>query len=524
MPGPPTPVSCCPLKRLEIRDGGSAKAFNSCPPHSMFNLTIEGERPIGAETGTLILLIYQGVQQVVCKSLLLLMETDQQVSIRLGDLARNSQAPHDIVSVDKHLNQLCITISGKGQAIIAQFEEKRDFSVTVCLLQKSGLHVSDSIPGSPSAAYAGFDSSNHTPRLSAIPPMAFVSPATQAFGADVLPVMENQIHPSLQPVPYHLYPQRTASVPIYSSQSISSSVPPDTAHLNPHNMFLGRNNTNMHIPRVGSPLKHSFNLESQQYSISSAGSVSDVFSPTSSQSSMGVEGFHANVDPILANREKTPVDRSHSPKDDSQGSQSVSGDFRDLMPRPRNLPFQSRSKRSTSHPDAIVRDKVQKSSPRAKTVRCLPSKAPSNPEVHRFNTKGSQTIDPGVETPMKSTPHLTNRSTPRAMPEQIPMIGYSTDAECQTKVSIDSRAIQQIGQAQPSDLNQTILVTDPEALRELEEITASLFEQYETDIANGSDNQISARFYLEQIHLKRMGFWLAKLEELAAGQWQQLSS
>lgn len=77
MPGPPTPVSCCPLKRLEIRDGGSVKAFNSRPPHNIFNLTIEGERPVDTEAGTLILLIYQGFQQVVCKSELLPIETDQ---------------------------------------------------------------------------------------------------------------------------------------------------------------------------------------------------------------------------------------------------------------------------------------------------------------------------------------------------------------------------------------------------------------------------------------------------------------
>lgn len=77
MSGPPTPVSCCPLKRLEIRDGGSVKAFDSRPPNNIFNLTIEGERPIGPEAGTLVLLVHQGFQQVVCKSVLLLNETDQ---------------------------------------------------------------------------------------------------------------------------------------------------------------------------------------------------------------------------------------------------------------------------------------------------------------------------------------------------------------------------------------------------------------------------------------------------------------
>lgn len=424
------------------------------------------------------------------------------------------------MSIDKHLNQLCITIPGKGQAIIVQFEEKRDFSVTVCLLQKSDLHVSDSIPSSPSTTNAAFDSSNHGPRLSSTPPMASVSPPPQAFGADVLPVMDSHIHPSLQPMPYHLHPQRTTSVPIYSSPYFSPSIPPDMAHLNPYNMFLGRNNTNMHIPRVGSPLRHSFSPEAQHSSTSNAGSVSDGFSPTNSQSPMNVEGFHATVNPITMDREKTPVDTSHSPKADSQGSQSESGDFRDLMPQPRKLPFQSRPKRSISQPDTIVRDEVQKLSPGAKRVRGVPNKTTSNKEVRRFKTQGSQTIDLGVDIPMKSTlAPLPNG----LMPEEISNTGWR-DVECQTEMSTDPNATQQIYQPQFSVSGQTVLLTSPDVLRELDEATASLFEQYETDIANGSDNEVSARFYLDQIYSKRRDFWLAKLEELAAGQWQQLSS
>lgn len=426
------------------------------------------------------------------------------------------------MSIDKHLNQLCITIPGKGQAIIVQFEEKRDFSVTVCLLQKSDLHVSDSIPSSPSTTNAAFDSSNHGPRLSSIPPMASVSPPPQAFGADVLPIMDSHIHPSLQPMPYQPHPQRTASVPIYSSPYFSPSSPPDMAYLNPYNMFLGRNNTNTHIPRVGSPLRHSFSLEAQHSSTSNAGSVSDGFSPTNSQSPMNVEGIHATVNPITVDREKTPVDTTHSPKADSQGSQSESGDFRDLMPQPRKLPFQSRPKRSISQPDTIVRDEVQKLSPRAKRVRGVPNTT-SDKELRRFKTQGSQTIDLGVDIPMKSTPApLPNRLTPQSMPEEIPNTG-ARDAECQTEMSSDSNASQQIYQPQFSVSDLAVLVTGPDVLRELDEATASLFEQYETDIANGSDNQASARFYLDQIYSKRRDFWLAKLEELAAGQWQQLS-
>ncbi|KAM6533095.1 hypothetical protein FALCPG4_006116 [Fusarium falciforme] len=245
--------------------------------------------------------------------------------------------------------------------------------------------------------------------------------------------------------------------------------------------------------------------------------------PTNSQSSMKVEGFHATVNPITVDSEKTPIDTTHSPKADSQGSQSESGDFRDLMPQPRKLPFQSRPKRSISQPDTIVRDEVQKLSPRAKRVRGVPNTT-SNKEPQRFKTQGSQTMDLGVDIPMKSTlASLPNRLTPQSMPEEIPNTG-ARDAECQTEMSSYSNASQQIYQPQFSVSDLAVLVTGPGVLRELDEATASLFEQYETDIANGSDNQASARFYLDQIYSKRRDFWLAKLEELAAGQWQQLSS
>ena len=69
MRGPPTPISACVLKRLEVRDGASSSIYNSTPPTSVFTVTLEGERPIDAETGTLILLIHHGHQLLVSRVL-----------------------------------------------------------------------------------------------------------------------------------------------------------------------------------------------------------------------------------------------------------------------------------------------------------------------------------------------------------------------------------------------------------------------------------------------------------------------
>lgn len=70
MPGPPTPISACPLKRLEVQDGTSSRAYSSSPPARVFTLTLEGERSIDSEPGSLVLLIHHGQQLLVSQALL----------------------------------------------------------------------------------------------------------------------------------------------------------------------------------------------------------------------------------------------------------------------------------------------------------------------------------------------------------------------------------------------------------------------------------------------------------------------
>ncbi|KAM0426773.1 hypothetical protein ACHAPT_008089 [Fusarium lateritium] len=295
------------------------------------------------------------------------------------------------------------------------------------------------------------------------------------------------------------------------------------AHRNPYNMFLGRGNNNMHVPRVGSHLRHSYNTESRQSSTSNAGPVLEVFSPTNNQSLEGGDGLHASASPEkVENGEKTPVYTNHSPNVDYQGTQPKSGDFRDLMPRPRKLPFESRPKRPISQPLAVVRE-IQKPRTRTKRARDAASEPPSNAESQRVKTKRLRTSSLRADPTMRSSTPSPSRLTQRPMSEQLPNTGCSRDAECQTEDAIGSSSYQQTDQPQFPIPDQTILIADPDTLRELDEATASLFEQYEADIANGSDNRTSAGFYLEQIYSRRRDFWFAKLEEMAAGQWQQLS-
>ena len=58
-----------------------------------------------------------------------------------------------------------------------------------------------------------------------------------------------------------------------------------------------------------------------------------------------------------------------------------------------------------------------------------------------------------------------------------------------------------------------ILVTDPNTLQELDQVTAKLFDQYEADVAGGSDAAASAKFYMDQIFEARKEFWYSKLSQ-----------
>ncbi|KAM5377283.1 hypothetical protein ACJZ2D_005102 [Fusarium nematophilum] len=564
MPGPPTPVSCCPLKRLEIRDGVWARTYDSCRPQSIFTLTVEGERRLDAETGTLIVLIHHGTQQVI--------------SIRIGDLARSSHAPDEIASIDKQLHQLCINIPGKFKTIGVQFEEKRDFTLTVCLLQQSGLHVKDSVPTSlltaspPTRQASAFDApSSFGPRVSTITPPLLSPNNVHNFGTQSHPSFTAMLNapfqytptvPSFQPMPSPQisYPQRAFSLPDYSSPSGLSSMP--VSQSNPYNTVLGRGSPSMHIPRVGSPLKYSFNPEQPRSQSLHSIPGSPLPSPQLYSHTNGEYLPAAVPKPASA----PPLDASHThhsrraeasaPKDGvafarsggesatkfNDGQKALQAgvkDFRDLMPRPRKLPFEPRPKRPASLDSPAIEKEESRCTSQSKRSRSLTNTdsnlrddipkvktAKPNVAVCRVASRDTEcqtdmdmgstaSGTPSIETPPVDTPHAASR-----------------DAECQTTMDMGSTTstasgtlstktpLVQTPRTLISVAAPTLLVTDPGTLKELDQATAGLFEQYEADVASGSDKSLSAKFYMDRISAKRRDFWLTKLQGLQSWQWR----
>ncbi|KAF5002839.1 hypothetical protein FGRMN_93 [Fusarium graminum] len=71
-------------------------------------------------------------------------------------------------------------------------------------------------------------------------------------------------------------------------------------------------------------------------------------------------------------------------------------------------------------------------------------------------------------------------------------------------------------ESHPLDLDTApcVVVIDPDTLKESDRATATLFEQYERDIADDGEKEQYAEFYLDRIWAKRRDFWLEKLHAM----------
>ncbi|KAH6981128.1 hypothetical protein BKA56DRAFT_673562 [Ilyonectria sp. MPI-CAGE-AT-0026] len=558
MPGPPTPVSGCPLQRLEIRDGASTRVYHTCRPRNVFTLTLEGERPVDSKTGTLVLLIHNGQQRLI--------------SIRLHDLLKNPVGSTDIVSVEKQRNEMCIIIPGHSRAIVARFEEKRDFSLAVYMLEKSNLRINDSITCAPSTPIAtslpaaSLDvqtASNFGPRLSSITPLPQSFPSNVPYNLNnhsdapftsllnsPLPRETSESTWGQPAPPQFQYPQRINSLPTYASVSAYSPFGSDAAvqQLNPYNIFLNRSNSQVHMPRVSSPLRQSFPPEqttrqSPSPSVGSSPYMGGTYTlhniPNLSPSVLGAPKIQdasqsAGVDGI-ENRVPTT---SPFPQfsNDNASPEPLAGDsdqnFRDLMPRPRRLPFDSRPKDSgsmetTSSPKlatkpaaslkALVSPKIT-SSPRTilspKKGQALTQPSLKQKPKLRGTKRSSAAVDEG--TPGGEVSMTVDESPTRAV---LPNTKVNEEQKPNSTIKVagaeDSPSVPLWSPAQPhKDPEVAVLITDPGTLKDLEKLTSKLFEQYEVDMASGIDETDFAKFYMDRITATRREFWLTKLEEM----------
>ncbi|KAF4972402.1 hypothetical protein FSARC_969 [Fusarium sarcochroum] len=479
-----------------------------------------------------------------------------QVSLRLRELGGGSQALDGVVSINKQANRMCIRIPGKTQAILTQFEEKRDFNVAICMLQKAGFSISEAIPTSllsalPSANNVTPDTSlDLGPRLSSITPLSLLPPNNvqgseaqpSASFTEMLNTPYQDIPVSFMPTPDVLHTQRTHSLPMPPPAAANQMMEtvPSRVQLNPYNMFLGHGNNHTHMPRVGSPLRHSFNprptprqsfyekIVARSYQTTSPPGFrpdSPTVHATYEISSNASTPDRSQMTAIETSKSEANLKNDSSPKSNHhQPPPGVLNEFRSLMPRPRKLPFGSSVKKAILNEPSGARANTQENSdggPKQKK-----SRNHTTPNVEAEVMPKHPDIQ--VRSPnMVHTVRAQNTDVRSAMTSTMkPKINVYRDADCQTDVPTTAKKPENPFEASELKTQFTgprssswIVVTDTGALKDLDQATTSLFEQYETDVANGGDEKLCAEFYMNQIWMKRKEVWLRKLQGMTAGQW-----
>lgn len=423
MPGPPTPVSGCPLKQLEIQSGPNSRIYDSTQPANALTLTLEGQHSVDEQKATLVLLVHAGSRRMVSRptlyqsSMVLII---QQLSIKLSDLITAPQATSDAISVDKQLQQLRIKIKAQHHVINAEFDEKRDFNVAVCMLKKSGFSINYHTNESQGAIQSSTPTSTFTfeppadfgPRLSSIAPLQGYDPAPrhELYSPSLLGDLSSHLQ---IPNPSHQAWQSGAEA---SSQN-NSQLTPYMPHLNPYNVFLGKQYDH-YRPRVSSPLRNAIQPASPSgphpnpfhgtppQLVSRSGLLSRRVTYTAVGSPEAQADYQWDLDhhqeaysqpgaqlghyvSYADTTNETPLMRQRLEQLSlSQPAES----FREIMPQPRNLPFLQRSKTSTRDYSTSSTDLEDSESPQVRAQqrkRESPSSDPRLEDGEYFHTDQS---------------------------------------------------------------------------------------------------------------------------------------
>ncbi|KAL6816141.1 hypothetical protein V8C40DRAFT_254576 [Trichoderma camerunense] len=510
MPLAPTPLSGCPLRRLEIHDGSTSTVYDAAQLESCLTATLEARRTIAGDANDMMFQSHLGLQRVL--------------SIQLTELIISSNNILETITIDRPSHRMCIRIHQKKQTVLFTFKETRDLNVVIYALKKFGFQVKDGISGPPHAAptslarcqsYPTPLHSDFAPRLSSITPLdRHESSPTQSQFSFLSMLNSDMPLTQLQPADSQYQPLQSPPQDL-SQQSVYQMMPGNTyaPYQNTYQSYLGHHR-NMYQPRVSSPLRNTIDINNQDTSPMSSlpSSQSSDFSNakdtgsllsnrsesdpnTSSQPwrqpiCMGINDYdsacsqetpQASQDTVAstASTASTAEDCQTTNEADVSYTLQSTQDFRALMPRTRNLPF-VRDRKSTTPNSQSAQKRANREQGRCKSDSNILREEvlPSDSEMDRPSQS---------QTNVHPTPaHPTDTQT------EIPAIRHSS---CEI-VELPS-----------------MFVADNGSLERLNKITSKLLDQCTADIGRGCDGAACARFYLEQIDAARRDFWLSELKQ-----------
>ncbi|KAM0201133.1 hypothetical protein ACHAPA_002304 [Fusarium lateritium] len=311
-------------------------------------------------------------------------------------------------------------------------------------------------------------------------------------------------------------------------------------------MFLERGNTHSYIPRVSSPLSRSFDSDSPQIQLphdaAQARSYRDMLTSGAYLNSPTIENQGISIPQSsqrsAANSHYAAADfrKELSPGPyNYQSSQDESHEFRNLMPRPRKLPFESNTRHTTPGGRFEGQENILADNRKVSRMRSARGSSGLPVETGVVNSGKLSTTNhpPSIEegAALRKSAFISDTAKKRKRGDQgsdsvptpagrkLKEVTYR-DANCQTEdtgtAGVNSESFLEVSDLNRHCLNLDIatyvVVTDSDTLKELDQETATLFEQFEKDIASGGEKEQHAEFYLDQIWARRRDFWLEKLQ------------
>jgi hypothetical protein len=323
-------------------------------------------------------------------------------------------------------------------------------------------------------------------------------------------LIDLQQHTQQTPFSPHLH-----TVPLVTGRSLSAV---QTSYLNPYSFFLGAKAHEMYKPRFSSPLRNSSPLGdlSQQslmfdYGTSSRNlyeSIQTTTQPNLSQDN-GSDGSQDSPNLPLIEKPKLIMPESTTPPEESSQEKPppVGEDFRKLMPERRVLPFsplKMKRSKTDSFVSVSIKSRVRNGRVKALSRREHPpievSDARNSMSLLRAQARNCRGDDGGKEKLHDCREKLRAYSFIKSDNSASQLGGTSeeniaihpsrpplTEAECE------------------------VLIADFSILRQINEATSKVFDQYLADVARGCDEASCAQYYLDRIYAARRDMWFEKL-------------
>ncbi|RCI10303.1 hypothetical protein L249_8486 [Ophiocordyceps polyrhachis-furcata BCC 54312] len=485
MSRPPTPVSSCPLRRLQVRAGTETSVYEAAQFAGDMVLTLDGQRSLSSGRDCLMLVVHCARRNML--------------SIRLSDLLLHHHDAADSVGADRSARQLTIRVPSQQHEVRASFEHARDFNLSLCMLSKSGFTIRDETPTSVSldSSQASVDLA---PRLSSITPLPYgpepQKPWTLATLLDCASVPPQSPAELMQNVPSSL-----SSSPVLntsSRQSMSSSV------FNPYNLFTKNQSGNLYQPRVASPLRNSFLPNEQGHEAGSVATTAVRGSENLIRSASSTM-IRDHDDPALFSASSSVCSATESATGDwatpgaVEEQTLVAQSFRDLMPQRRHLPFAPERKADVSPSnDRAKRVRQRNGDDDRLSLTTGIGSFSGTPVESRHGRQGGQNDVGQIREPDGSRQCFANSE------DQGDSTHGGTGLFRETRASL-------LVPRTSGYVRHTVVLTDPLMLRQLSNLTAGIFEQYQADVSRGCDEALCAQFYLERLQSQRRDFWLSQL-------------